>query len=364
MDQVIAGSGADVIVNENFRATAAASVFGMRGSTTAGLTLGYYGGAFGGAIVADGSIALPSNSTVYVVANRTSGVVSAATSTTNWDNQDDYLRIGVANTGPVTIGSWVDWREAYSGAGGSGGGFANPMTAVGDIIVGGTDGDPMRLSAGATGDVLQIVAGQPAWGPGGGGGGGSSLEAPFVAPPQTGWSWVNQGSSTLVDSVSEQVLISAATGSGANLVARARSAPAAPYTLTARLRSLRPTKPFVSTGIGLRNSATGQLVVFDILSPTTGTKIRVTKFNTSVSFSADYTTLEFPSIVDIWMRIADNGTNRVFSYSSDGVYWTQFFSVGRTDFTTPDQLIFMAGTENSATPNFAPIVRLISWKID
>ncbi|WP_415829837.1 hypothetical protein, partial [Delftia tsuruhatensis] len=64
MDQVIAGSGADVIVNENFRATAAASVFGMRGSTTTGLTLGYYGGAFGGAIVADGAITLPANSTV------------------------------------------------------------------------------------------------------------------------------------------------------------------------------------------------------------------------------------------------------------------------------------------------------------
>lgn len=363
MDQVIAGSGADVLVNENFRATAAASVFGMRGSTTTGLTLGYYGGAFGGAIVADGVITLPANSTVYVVANRTSGVVSAATSTTNWDNQDDYLRIGVANTGPVTIGSWVDWREAYSGAGGSGGGFANPMTAVGDLIVGGTDGDPMRLSAGATGDVLQIVAGQPAWGPSGGGG-GSSIEAPFTAPPQTGWAWVNQGTSTLVDAVSEQVLVGGATGSGANLVARARTAPATPYTATARIRAISPAKAYMSAGIGLRNSSTGQIIAFDLLALSTGATFRVAKFNTAVSFNSEYINITFPYLSDLWLRISDDGTNRKFFWSSDGVYWTQFYSVGRTDFMTPDQLIFLVGTENSLTPNFAPISRLLSWKIE
>ena len=56
--------------------------------------------------------------------------------------------------------------NAYWGAGGSGGGMANPMTAVGDIIYGGTNGAPMRLAGGTDnmGKVLTIWAdGEPHW---------------------------------------------------------------------------------------------------------------------------------------------------------------------------------------------------------
>ena len=46
----------------------------------------------------------------------------------------------------------------------SGDGMANPMEAEGDIIVGGPDGQPDRLAAGTTGQVLKIGAdGNPGW---------------------------------------------------------------------------------------------------------------------------------------------------------------------------------------------------------
>jgi hypothetical protein len=41
--------------------------------------------------------------------------------------------------------------------------FANPMTAVGDIIKGGTSGAAGRLAIGSTSQVLTVVAGAPAW---------------------------------------------------------------------------------------------------------------------------------------------------------------------------------------------------------
>lgn len=41
--------------------------------------------------------------------------------------------------------------------------WRNPMTAVGDIITGDTGGAPKRLAVGAEGQVLGVVAGQPAW---------------------------------------------------------------------------------------------------------------------------------------------------------------------------------------------------------
>ena len=46
---------------------------------------------------------------------------------------------------------------------GGGGGFANPMTSVGDMIVGGVAGAPARLAAGSAGYILRVVSGQPTW---------------------------------------------------------------------------------------------------------------------------------------------------------------------------------------------------------
>lgn len=43
------------------------------------------------------------------------------------------------------------------------GGFANPMTTEGDIIVAGPGGTPVRLPAAAAGYFLRIAAGRPAW---------------------------------------------------------------------------------------------------------------------------------------------------------------------------------------------------------
>ena len=50
------------------------------------------------------------------------------------------------------------------GPGGGGGGMENPMTAKGDIIVGGTDGEAERLGVGANGDILATApSGSPKW---------------------------------------------------------------------------------------------------------------------------------------------------------------------------------------------------------
>lgn len=47
--------------------------------------------------------------------------------------------------------------------GGGGGDMNNPMTAAGDVIVGGSSGTPARLAVGSAGQVLTVVTGAPAW---------------------------------------------------------------------------------------------------------------------------------------------------------------------------------------------------------
>lgn len=55
-------------------------------------------------------------------------------------------------------------------------GMQNPMTAAGDVIVGGGAGTPTRLAAGAATTVLSIVGGVPAWGP------ASDVSFPLTSP--------------------------------------------------------------------------------------------------------------------------------------------------------------------------------------
>jgi len=124
LQDILAALNWQIRVTENFEATSPAALFSRKKSTTTGLTLGYYGGILDGVSYADGTHLLTASTTRYVVAARATGVVSSATSTTNWNDQVNYLRMGVAVVGTSTITSWTDWRQAYGGAGGGSSGVA------------------------------------------------------------------------------------------------------------------------------------------------------------------------------------------------------------------------------------------------
>lgn len=156
-------------VNENFQSVGAAALYGVDPTTTTGLTLGYLGGQFNANTVAPGTLTLTASSTNYVVALRSTGAVSVSTSTTNWTNTSSYLQLYQIVTSATAITGGSDFRQAYGGTG-SGSGMSNPMTAVGDIIVGGTSGTPTRLAVGTNGYVLTLASGVPVWSAASGGG--------------------------------------------------------------------------------------------------------------------------------------------------------------------------------------------------
>jgi hypothetical protein len=69
---------------------------------------------------------------------------------------------------------------AASGGSG-GGGITNPMTAAGDLIVGGTSGSPMRLALGSSGQVLGSNGSTATWvTPASSGGGGSTPPTSYL----------------------------------------------------------------------------------------------------------------------------------------------------------------------------------------
>lgn len=82
------------------------------------------------------------------------------------------LSAAAPTTGQVLTFNGSQWAPAAAT-----GGMGNPMTAAGDLIVGGTSGAPARLAIGASGDCLTSNGATEAWGACGSGGGSSAFSA-------------------------------------------------------------------------------------------------------------------------------------------------------------------------------------------
>jgi hypothetical protein len=116
-DQLIQSQASkEVTVNAMFDALSQAASYGRRESACTGLYWGYYGAnvtKLDGTMaqIANGTLLLTASTTNYVVAKKADGVISTATSTTNWNNLAEYWRLYSVVTGASTITSYTDYRE-------------------------------------------------------------------------------------------------------------------------------------------------------------------------------------------------------------------------------------------------------------
>lgn len=193
-----------------------------------------------------------------------------------------------------------------------------------------------------------------------------STNPAFVRPPSSGWAWINQGTASVTTQSNGGIYLLTPADTTTNLRLRERTAPATPWTVTAHLTPTVLEKSFHSYGLFFREDGTGEIHVFDVVGvgtavgTSTYTVLRSAKFTSATAFSAEYTSVT-TTVPLRWMRISDDGANRICSYSADGVNWIAFHSIGRTDFLTADRLGFYAAGENAATPNLAVGVLLDHW---
>lgn len=108
-------ASAEVPINENTDTLSWAGVFGRRHPVTSGLTWGYYGGLWGGLIVADGTVTLTNAATNYIVVARATGVVSVSTATTNWNDPANYARVYKLTTAGSVVTVIEDHRAGPFG---------------------------------------------------------------------------------------------------------------------------------------------------------------------------------------------------------------------------------------------------------
>lgn len=193
-----------------------------------------------------------------------------------------------------------------------------------------------------------------------------SAQIPFLGlrqvtlPPAAGWSWINQGGAT-ISSSNGGVLLIAPPAAPPNLRGRIMAAPSTPWAVEAAFSA-----SIIAAGDGLagllfRENPTGLLHTF----AWNGIKVAISKYNNAASFNSDYTTqdvwLSLPYGL-IWLRIEDNGTNRLCRVSADGYTWSSIHVVSRTDFMTANQIgYFIQAPSNSAGTQTQ--MNLLHWSV-
>lgn len=145
-------------INELFDAASPAMLYGRNAVTSTGLTWGYLGGRYASAPIANGTLTLAaSQAAIYLVADRATGAVSQATSTTNWDDTDNFARLYKLTTGTSTVTGYEDHRQASGGSGGGGGAVASVVAGSG-INVDSTDpANPVVSLSGAAGGFPTVT---------------------------------------------------------------------------------------------------------------------------------------------------------------------------------------------------------------
>lgn len=123
------------IVNTALDVYAWAEVYAIDPTESELLTFYYLGGRWGGFPITDGNVALTDNAENYIVVARATGVLTAATSTVNWDDDDNYARVYHITTVGGARTATRDYRAGPGGvhgqgAGGGGGGATTQAICI------------------------------------------------------------------------------------------------------------------------------------------------------------------------------------------------------------------------------------------
>lgn len=179
---------------------------------------------------------------------------------------------------------------------------------------------------------------------------------PMTPPVLGNFTWVNQGEATAA--VTNGGIYLYTPKSGTNVRVLKKAAPARPYTITACYLSHIMASNYLACGLVFRQSSDGKLITFGNLHNNVFYLASV-KWNSPTSWSADVFKLGALTGYLMFIRIADDDTNRICSWSADGQNWIVLHTVGRTDFMTADEVGFFVHGENGTYP---AALTLLSWK--
>jgi hypothetical protein len=188
---------------------------------------------------------------------------------------------------------------------------------------------------------------------------------PLTDPTAQSFAWINQGGATVASGKGAIFLQSATVADEVRV--QKKAAPSTPYTITAAFIPLYQNIAVPNCGLCHRQSSDGKLTLLRYIATNNGSYAPVacdvsnyTGPSAGYSATPAATPLLFTGGL-VWQRIGDNGTNRTYDVSFDGVNWSNLYTVTRTTFLTADEVGFYL---NNANGGFAlpASVSLVSWK--
>jgi len=183
----------------------------------------------------------------------------------------------------------------------------------------------------------------------------------LTKPIDSSFAWINQGSATIATTRGGLLLGCPSNGGAISWHVRKKAAPATPYTVTATFLAGYAAGGIGYAGLCFRQSSDGKLAGFGVgVDNSDATYLASRKLTNATTYSADYSLVTNGNRCQppgpIHLRIADNGTNRICSYSHDGETFIAFHTVARTDFLTADEVGFFVDPYNVAVN-----MTLLSW---
>ena len=227
--------------------------------------------------------------------------------------------------------------------------------------VGAGTGDPTDLTPDQVSAILDnasdpFLRASAAGGPGTAAWG--DLYPNIVAPVDGDFAWINQGDASVASWYGGAGIFFEAPANGShNVRVRKQAAPATPYTVTAMFLP-RLLDVVAAAGLCFRQSSDGKLHTFGVAFG--GVRLLASQKHTSpTAFSANYTTVAIPDAgAPLFLRIADDGSNRICSWSTDGQHFVAVHTVGRTDFLTADEVGFFITPSSTVVSGMT----LLSWR--
>jgi hypothetical protein len=198
-------------------------------------------------------------------------------------------------------------------------------------------------------------------------------------PVLSNWAWINQGTATAVDEAGT-IRLTAIANNGLDAKILKKSAPSTPYTITAAfeyyISNLGVVQQGGSFGLCWRQSSDGKLILNAHRIATNGGtfspwSLFSEDWNSATSRSAANFTQTTSNAMPhfrpnlLWVRITDNGTNRIVYFSFDGLVWFQMLSETRTTFLTGDEVGFFINNDwggQSGNSVFDNYIRLVHWE--
>ena len=256
--------------------------------------------------------------------------------------------------------TWINLPP--TGGGGGGGTYTDEdaQDAVAAALAAGTHSGITVTYADTPNSISLAVTG-------GGGGGGSLAWMPTVtAPVLANFAWVSQGSATATAQYSGITLVEPGHGNTASARILKMSAPATPYVVTAGfLVSQWWAKTYNMIGLCFRNSSSGNLQTFSLLGQSAAPYwLSVDAWTSETAYVTQYTAKSYSYYGPvIWLRLANNGTNKSYHWSGDGFTWQEIYSHASTTMFTPNEVGFFVDAWNTGTPNNDVAMHLIHWAI-